>query len=284
MILENGEYDLTKLFALIAELGESLNENRSLSVSLYAQATNVKVCRLCSVRDTPLTHRRHIVQTQAIHSQSGYVLRRFNLDKTPEEYKAELERMNVAITAENQGLQHDNKQLSSLIKEYEQTLETVMSAFRNRARDVQERELSLVRDYETELLSREEENATQELVASTAISASLGRLSHVLRRLLRAESGEDDEEPPSTRTQEEEEEEPWNATLAAEHSMDREIELARLQAENEELKQMLGLLPRRMPESRLQGDYRPMLNLTRDGKYVPYGRGPPRNVSGGQDP
>lgn len=44
MILENGEYDLSKLFALIAELGESLNENRSLSVSLYAQATNVKVC------------------------------------------------------------------------------------------------------------------------------------------------------------------------------------------------------------------------------------------------
>lgn len=43
MILENGEYDLTKLFALIAELGESLNENRSLSVALYTQATNVKV-------------------------------------------------------------------------------------------------------------------------------------------------------------------------------------------------------------------------------------------------
>jgi hypothetical protein len=43
MILENGEYDLSKLFGLIAELGESLNENRSLSVSLYAQANNVKV-------------------------------------------------------------------------------------------------------------------------------------------------------------------------------------------------------------------------------------------------
>jgi hypothetical protein len=49
MILENGEYDLSKLFALIAELGESLNENRSLSVSLYAQANNVKVGVLWSV-------------------------------------------------------------------------------------------------------------------------------------------------------------------------------------------------------------------------------------------
>lgn len=141
-------------------------------------------------------------------------------------------------------------------------------------RDVQERELSLIREYETKLLSREEDSATQELLASTVMSASLARLSDVLRGLLRTESGEDDEEPPPTRTQEEEEDEPWNATLAAEHSLEREIELARLQAENEQLKQMLGILPTRMPESRLQGDYRPSWNLTKDGKYVPYGRGP----------
>jgi len=35
--------------------------------------------------------------------------------------------MNAAVSAENQMLQHDNKQLSSLVKEYEQTLESVMS-------------------------------------------------------------------------------------------------------------------------------------------------------------
>lgn len=121
-------------------------------------------------------------------------------------------------------------------------------------------------------------------MTSTAISASLALLSHVLRRLLRTESGEDDEVPPETRTEEEEEQEPWNASLAAEHSLEREVELARLQAENEQLKQMLGLLPSRMPESRLQGDYRPSLNLTRDGKYVPYGRGPSKTAVVGQDP
>jgi predicted cation transporter len=48
-------------------------------------------------------------------------------DDALEEYDAELERMNASVAAENQALQHDNKQLSSLIKEYEQTLETVMS-------------------------------------------------------------------------------------------------------------------------------------------------------------
>jgi hypothetical protein len=41
--------------------------------------------------------------------------------------------MNVTMIAENQSLLHDNKQLGALIKEYEQTLETLMSAFRTKA-------------------------------------------------------------------------------------------------------------------------------------------------------
>lgn len=48
-------------------------------------------------------------------------------------YDVELERMNASLAAENQGLLHDNKQLGVLIKEYEQTLESVMGAFRTRA-------------------------------------------------------------------------------------------------------------------------------------------------------
>lgn len=44
-----------------------------------------------------------------------------------DEYEAELERTNSCMTAENQSLQYDNKQLNALIKEYEQTLETLMS-------------------------------------------------------------------------------------------------------------------------------------------------------------
>jgi hypothetical protein len=41
--------------------------------------------------------------------------------------------MNNAMSAENQSLQYDNKQLNALIKEYEQTLETLMITFRNQA-------------------------------------------------------------------------------------------------------------------------------------------------------
>ena len=42
-----------------------------------------------------------------------------------EEYDGELDRMTNAVTAENQALQYENKQLNLLIKEYEQTLEKI---------------------------------------------------------------------------------------------------------------------------------------------------------------
>lgn len=50
-----------------------------------------------------------------------------------EEYNAALERMNAQIFTENNALMNDNKQLGVLIKEYEQTLENVMTSFRVRA-------------------------------------------------------------------------------------------------------------------------------------------------------
>lgn len=39
--------------------------------------------------------------------------------------------MNEAMSAENQALMNDNKQLNALIKEYEQTLDTLMSEYRS---------------------------------------------------------------------------------------------------------------------------------------------------------
>jgi arginyl-tRNA synthetase len=50
-----------------------------------------------------------------------------------EAYEAELERLNAAFIQQNGDLQNDNKQLAALLKEYEQTLETVMSKFRTHA-------------------------------------------------------------------------------------------------------------------------------------------------------
>ncbi len=47
-----------------------------------------------------------------------------------EEFQTELEAFSAHLVLENQQLQHENKQLNTLLKEYEQTLESVMSKFR----------------------------------------------------------------------------------------------------------------------------------------------------------
>lgn len=47
-----------------------------------------------------------------------------------EEFQTELEAFAAHLVLENQQLQHENKQLNTLLKEYEQTLESVMSKFR----------------------------------------------------------------------------------------------------------------------------------------------------------
>jgi hypothetical protein len=50
-----------------------------------------------------------------------------------ESFESELERMNAQIVIENQTLLHENKQLSILLKEYEGTMDNIMSKFRNHA-------------------------------------------------------------------------------------------------------------------------------------------------------
>lgn len=42
-VLDNNDQDLMQLWSLITELSEQLSQNRSVSVSLYAQAGNIKV-------------------------------------------------------------------------------------------------------------------------------------------------------------------------------------------------------------------------------------------------
>ncbi|THG96167.1 hypothetical protein EW026_g5619 [Hermanssonia centrifuga] len=177
--------------------------------------------------------------------KTGFVLRRHNQDKSQEDYNTELERMNAQISAENWTLQNDNKQLATLIKEYEQTLENVMTTFRTRANEVQQRELTLMREYERKLLLRETEELSKALERSTHFSTSLGRIGGALRAIMRALGGEDpsfnsleldiqtNENGKQTTADERESE-----LAAAEWALERECELTRLEQENRLLKQL----------------------------------------------
>ncbi|KAI0916784.1 hypothetical protein AcW1_007856 [Taiwanofungus camphoratus] len=99
--------------------------------------------------------------------------------------------MNIAMSAENQMLQNDNRQLIALIREYEQTLETVMASFRTRAYEVQEHELALMRDYESNIIQRETEALDAALTANNARSVSFARVGRLLRTVMRKLGGED---------------------------------------------------------------------------------------------
>ena len=112
----------------------------------------------------------------------------------------------------------------------------------------------MIREYEAKLLAREEENARKDLDTSTAISHSLTRLSYFLRQVLRSQSGEDTESPV-TRTDDNENREPWTVSAASDYALERDIELARLEKENEELRRLMGLLPMRQRRKDSGSDY-----------------------------
>jgi uncharacterized coiled-coil protein SlyX len=110
MTLVEGE-ELQRLWALVSELSNQLSANRQLCLSLQAQADELK--------------------GQALHTGTGYTLRRFNLDISREKFDSELEKLNSQLVMENQSLSHENKQMNLLLREYENTLESVMAKFRS---------------------------------------------------------------------------------------------------------------------------------------------------------
>jgi len=222
LLSEEMDNDLLRLWALVAELSDQLNNNRAMTAALQAQANQVK--------------------GQAIHSGTGFVLRRFNTDLTK--------------VLENQTLLHENKQLSSLLKEYEQTLETVMAKFRAQAHAAQQHELTLTRHYESLLVARESNTLNQDLILSSSSAESLARLSRLIRMTLRSLAGEDPEADESERSGRNEEGGETDDVLDEERreggyagssppledwALEREIEITRLEKENEELRRLLTI-------------------------------------------
>ena len=135
----------------------------------------------------------------------------------------------------------------------------------------------MIREYEAKLLAREEDNSKRDLDSSTAISQSLVRLSYLLRQVLRSQNGEDIDSPV-TRADDDDNREPWTVSAVSDHALERDIELARLEKENEELRRLMGLLPlqRRKDSSSEYGaafDAPPPMRLPSMQKISPLGGG-----------
>ncbi|KAL0951779.1 hypothetical protein HGRIS_008450 [Hohenbuehelia grisea] len=228
--------ELFRVWQLIHELSDQLSLNQKITTTLYTQAGGLK--------------------HEADESVSGFSLRRFNTDLSKEVFESELERTNAQIIIENQTLLHENKQLSLLLKEYENTMETIMAKFRNHALAAQQHELTLTRHYETLLLARESQMMSSDLTTSTNFARSVHRLSHHLRNLLRSMAGEipDAEmlvEPDFNQDTEPVDIEELQSLIDAldaksieggnDWVVERETEITRLEKENEELRKMLGI-------------------------------------------
>ncbi|KAF8491964.1 hypothetical protein JB92DRAFT_3128160 [Gautieria morchelliformis] len=225
------ENDLFQLWRLVAELSDQLTQNRAITASLQAQAGSVKLA--------------------ASHQGTGFALRRFNMHMTQEAFESELERMNATFIQQNVELQNDNKQLAALLKEYEQTLENVMSKFRTHAHSSQQQELALTRHYESLLLSRETSILSSDLIASTAHFQSVAHMSHLLRAALRECGGElpEDEIPNEARDAEREQGGYVEGSGLDDWALERDSELVRLECENFQLRRMLDIHPFLSPES-----------------------------------
>lgn len=158
LLSEEMDSDLLRLWGLVAELSEQLNANRAMTAALQSQASQAKVCLFTGASAPFLQvqgveygaiHPRDKLSTLALGlccDASIPIFRkvcvcnivqirhlRLMPSSSAEVFESELERMNASLIIENQTLLHENKQLNSLLKEYEQTLETVMTKFRSQA-------------------------------------------------------------------------------------------------------------------------------------------------------
>lgn len=262
--------DLVRIWQLIHDLAEQLVVNQNLTATLQSQATALK--------------------DEAGSSASGFALRRVNLDLSKEFFESDLERMCAQLVIENQTLLHENKQLSLLLKEYESTMETVMSKFRNHALAAQQHELTLTRHYET-LFAARQSSLSSEFGSSPNHNRALNRLTHHLRGLMRSLVGEEtDAEYISHSEADYDEDAPidteelqsllealdsrvgYNSeTGRGDWAFEREHEMERLQNENDQLRQLLGIDEHSIKESgvvmefdRIEaGRHVPLLGTTR---------------------
>lgn len=103
--------DMQRLWGLVVELSTQLNKNRADLAAVQQQLVTLKA--------------------NSVHTNTGYALRRFNVDLSKEKFESEVERLNAALVQENNELRWDNKMNERLIKDYEACLDVVMKKFRS---------------------------------------------------------------------------------------------------------------------------------------------------------
>ncbi|KAM5536005.1 hypothetical protein V8D89_010263 [Ganoderma adspersum] len=236
--------DLIRAWQILHELSEQNALNHKIAASLASQA--------------------HSLKGDAANIASGFSLRRVNVDISKEAFESEIERQNAQIIIENHTLLQENKQLSALLKEYEETMGNVMSKFRNHAFAAQQHELTMTRHYETLIQNLDNTLPQNDFSTNPSTTLSLHRLAHSLRALLRTMNGDSPHlDSPSQEGSDSQDPHEHDLSISSTSSsaaviptpdelhvlltsredwaVERESEITRLEAENEALRRTLGI-------------------------------------------
>lgn len=183
------------MIELINELSNELNNNRDISTSLQSQVDELK--------------------DQVIHTVSGFTLRRYNTDISTEQFEFECERLNAELIKENQLLQFDNKQLTSLVKEFEGVIEVIMNKFRQESYSTQMHELNLIRYFEGIIQENTSNLNKSDLNNQINFNKILNNLSNLIVKSIRS--------------------------LDESDSIDKDNKITQLEQENKLLRDLLGI-------------------------------------------
>ncbi|WFD20691.1 hypothetical protein MCAP1_002942 [Malassezia caprae] len=189
------------LWSLVLDLSAQVTANQQIFESLKKQLEDL--------------------QGQAIHAKTGYALRRFNVDLSQEAFLTQLERLNVQLANENTLLSHESKQLGTLLRECESTLETVMGKFRAFSHAAQQHGLDLSAYYESRLEAQTRKADAASERENYSMYNMHHRLGDLVRGALQSFDGEDE--------------------LSSNDALEHATELEHLRHENEMLRLLLGM-------------------------------------------
>ncbi|KAG9298760.1 hypothetical protein G9A89_012828 [Geosiphon pyriformis] len=154
------EEALSRTWQLVSELCSQLANNRNQIQSLEQQVTEL--------------------QNRA-NEFTGPLIRASIRAPPFESGSSEIERQNLRLIYENQQLNEENAALSLLVKEYETTLQVVMSKFRIQAHEIQQSKLQMQREYEI-MLEEETQKTSKASLENAELHSHLSIIGTLVRQ------------------------------------------------------------------------------------------------------
>ncbi|CAB4374348.1 unnamed protein product [Rhizophagus irregularis] len=138
-------------------------------------------------REQTKLYKKQINELKGRVEECGGPLYRQNYRGPPFDTGTDIERQNSQLIYQNQTLNEENAALTAIVKEYEQSLKTIMMKFRYQAYEIQQSKLEMQRNYE--ILLEEQRAATAQVLSENALLQShLSNLGNLVREAYNAQS------------------------------------------------------------------------------------------------